>query len=231
MAGHWSSKPGMRVRVSPSAPRSGHPFPGVSRRGGGCCRKANVQPTNWECGLKVGRLFREQDIKGVRFPPFPPVSLDWSSGMTLARQAGSAGSITAYRTKDNGYVQPGRSYNRAMPYSDLEKQRDYQRRWMAERRAQWLAVNGPCLQCGSWISLEVHHRDKHLKVSHNVWSWSKSRRDAELAKCDVLCHEHHRVETKKQRPWTHGDSGYHRGGCRCDVCRAGHRAHLALRKR
>jgi hypothetical protein len=71
--------------------------------------------------------------------------------------------------------------------SDPERMREYKRKWIAKRRADWLADNGPCIRCGSWDDLEVDHIDQGKKVAHKVWSWSQARRDAELAKCQVLC--------------------------------------------
>ncbi len=62
-----------------------------------------------------------------------------------------------------------------------------------------------CVVCASTINLEIDHIDplsKHpalIKTGYNgaqsVWSWSQTRRDAELAKCQVLCKEHHKAKT------------------------------------
>lgn len=76
--------------------------------------------------------------------------------------------------------------------------RTYQKAWVKEARWDWLAKNGPCRQCGSSERLEVDHIDPSLKVSHAVWSWSKPRREAELAKCQVLCHDCHAKKTGHQ---------------------------------
>lgn len=108
-----------------------------------------------------------------------------------------------------------------MPYKDLRKQRAYQTNWTRQRRDEWLAANGPCRQCGSWDDLEVDHIDPNEKTSHRVWSWSKEKRDAELAKCQPLCACCHQAKTSEmqRRPITHGTrSGYNRG-CRCVECR------------
>lgn len=78
-----------------------------------------------------------------------------------------------------------------MGYADPEMQRKYQREWNAARRSKWLSDNGPCVDCGSWESLEVDHVDPSQKVTHNVWTWRQERRDAELAKCVVRCEECH----------------------------------------
>jgi hypothetical protein len=107
---------------------------------------------------------------------------------------------------------------------ERSKLREFQRLWIANRRAEWINANGPCAFCGSWESPEVDHIDQALKVTHNVWSWRKDRRDVELAKCRVLCHDCHvkRHESPHGTTWR-----YSHHGCRCVDCRAAH----AKRKR
>lgn len=87
-----------------------------------------------------------------------------------------------------------------MPYKDPEKQREYQRRWVAKRKSQWIKANRPCAWCGSWESPQVDHIDQGTKVSHNVWTWSESRREAELAKCQVLCEDCHKEKSRNEHP-------------------------------
>lgn len=84
-----------------------------------------------------------------------------------------------------------------MPYRDPAAQREYQRRWKARRRAEWFAGR-TCQRCGAADHLEIHHRAGEDKVSHAIWSWSKPRRDAELAKCVVLCRDCH-----EDQHWPH----------------------------
>ena len=107
-----------------------------------------------------------------------------------------------------------------------EERKKYQREWVAKRRQQWFTENGPCKNCGATQMLELHHIDRHTKEHHGVFSWSKSRRDAELSKCIVLCHDCHRIETNKQSPeWgkeihhIHGTQTEYRRGCRCEPCK------------
>lgn len=108
-----------------------------------------------------------------------------------------------------------------MGYKDKEKQREYQRRWVQKRRQDWLDENGPCVRCGSTEDLEVDHIDPDQKISHRIWSWSNSRRNEELEKCQVLCSDCHK---KKTRAWhlSNGKHGtrtmYDNHGCRCDDC-------------
>ena len=86
------------------------------------------------------------------------------------------------------------------------------------KRAQWIAENGPCRKCGSWNRLEVDHKDPGKKKTHNVWTWSQERREIELKKCWVLCFICHRLKTNKERGWKmHGILNYMRG-CRCNEC-------------
>jgi hypothetical protein len=108
-----------------------------------------------------------------------------------------------------------------MPYADVNQQREYQRNWKAKRRAEYLA-DKCCAKCGSRDRLEIDHKDPSKKLSHKIWTWSKERREAELAKCQVLCHKHHREKTSEEtRTAIHGSSRmYGRYGCRCDLCKA-----------
>ena len=58
-----------------------------------------------------------------------------------------------------------------MGYKDPEKQKEYQRNWLAKRRADWFSENGPCINCGSWDNLELDHIDPSTKVDNKIWSW------------------------------------------------------------
>lgn len=92
-----------------------------------------------------------------------------------------------------------------MPYKDPEEQRIYQRKWLARRKAEWFAANGPCTRCGSWNDLELDHINARLKVNHVIWSWSEKRRNAELAKCQVLCHPCHLGKTRQKKEHQRGE--------------------------
>lgn len=113
-------------------------------------------------------------------------------------------------------------------YTDRERQRAYQREWAAERRAAVIhALGGKCAICGSTSGLEVDHIDRSRKVSHRVASWSVPRTAKELAKCQLLCREHHYAKTRAEfsRPITHGTAQGYRRGCRCTDCGAANRAY------
>lgn len=112
-----------------------------------------------------------------------------------------------------------------MPYVDAAVQREYQRKWMAARRRKYLELRGNrCETCSSKDDLEFHHRNKEEKIDHKIWSWSRKRIEAELAKCDLLCIACHLSETRKERGWgvyEHGTLAcYHYGGCKCQLCKA-----------
>lgn len=85
-----------------------------------------------------------------------------------------------------------------MPIKDIQKRREYQLEWLRRRREDWFRENGPCVECGSWNNLELHHRNPDEKVTHKIWNWSEQRRREELEKCDPLCQTCHRAETNEQ---------------------------------
>lgn len=116
-----------------------------------------------------------------------------------------------------------------MAYKDKNQQRKYQREWIAKRREVWLVENGPCV-CGSFDSLEIDHKDRHKKVTHRLWSWTKEKRDVELFKCQVLCAECHQSKTKRDLGYglVHGTrTGYNEYRCKCTLCREANRKHSA----
>lgn len=107
--------------------------------------------------------------------------------------------------------------------------REYMRQWIAKRRADWIALNGPCAECGSSDSLQVDHVDPATKLSHRVWSWAAERREGELAKCQVLCEPCHVAKTREENV-VHGTASRWDAGCECALCRTvGHERKLAGR--
>lgn len=114
-----------------------------------------------------------------------------------------------------------------MPYSDKQIQAEYQRKWVAKRRQSWLDSCGGCAKCGSTEGLELHHKDPSAKVDHRIWSWSDSRRNEELSKCEALCRRCHQ-SLHKDPLRRHGLRSYQHHGCRCDICKA---AKMVERKR
>lgn len=115
-----------------------------------------------------------------------------------------------------------------MPFKSAEARRSHARNWMRKRRDEWFAANGPCKKCGSTERLELDHIDPALKIAHQVWSWSKVRREAELAKCQVLCYTCHKAKTSADRPQAvHGSRSRYVAGCRCAECREANRVYSA----
>lgn len=91
-----------------------------------------------------------------------------------------------------------------MPIRDPNARRAYHREWMRRRRATFFDGK-VCAACGGVDQLELDHVDRTTKLHkghHAIWSWSQARREAELAKCQVLCRACHREKTRveNQRP-------------------------------
>lgn len=121
-----------------------------------------------------------------------------------------------------------------MPYRDRETQRQYQREYLAAKRAAYL--NGKyCVECGSTQRLEIDHIDPTQKITHAFWSWSEERRLVELAKCQILCYDCHKKKTIMQtlrKNVPHGTITMYRRGCHCNECKgAKARDTAAYRKR
>jgi len=115
-----------------------------------------------------------------------------------------------------------------MPYKDINKQREYQRRWLRRRRESFLA-DKKCERCNKTSNLELHHRDPDKKISHRVWGWSDKRREKELEKCDTLCVDCHKEITVDQLTveHVHGTPYCYRSfDCRCHKCREAHRLYM-----
>lgn len=107
-----------------------------------------------------------------------------------------------------------------------ETKRAYQREWVRKRREAFFEGK-TCVKCGSTERLELDHIDRSTKVSHNIWSWSESRREVELAKCQVLCYDCHKAKSVAESiQWLgvaqHGTQSKYTLGCRCDACRVAH---------
>lgn len=113
-----------------------------------------------------------------------------------------------------------------MPLANKAALREYQRDWIAGRREAFFAGKS-CAACGSKERLELDHVDPSLKVTHRIWSWSVARRNAELAKCQVLCAGCHLRKTVSESQTARcGDASMYRRGCRCDRCKFSQRLRM-----
>jgi 5-methylcytosine-specific restriction endonuclease McrA len=106
-----------------------------------------------------------------------------------------------------------------------EEQREYMRVWIAKRRSDYF-YDKHCVRCGSTEKLELDHVDPAQKIEHRIWSWTKVRRESEIAKCQVLCQTCHSQKSIEQLPITsgiipyrHGTSRMYRRGCKCGLCK------------
>lgn len=108
--------------------------------------------------------------------------------------------------------------------------RNFQRKWLAKRKADWIAEHGPCFKCGSDIDLKVTHADPSTKLYDIARMWSLAldnpKRISELAKCHVICDDctdsvkAERIAQLLSRRKNHGNSyGYNQLRCRCDLCK------------
>ena len=108
-----------------------------------------------------------------------------------------------------------------------EAKRKYQREWMASRRLDWIeSKGGRCALCGSADRLEVDHIDPSTKLMQprEIWSRAERIRDAELAKCQVLCGICHLDKTLAEgslavRAVQHGGGSTGKRGCQCEPCK------------
>lgn len=105
-----------------------------------------------------------------------------------------------------------------------EKKREYQLQWLAKRRNAWIDTKGgKCNYCGSTEELHVDHIDPATKSVDpaNIWSRSAEFREAELAKCQVLCRSCHEAKTAQEFAidHPHGDRLRYDKGCRCVECK------------
>lgn len=108
-----------------------------------------------------------------------------------------------------------------------QAKREYQRNWVADRRSEWFSDKS-CNHCGATENLELNHKDPSTKVTHRIWSWSKEKREEELAKCEPLCEACHKAVTKKQfsKPVPHGTKAGYNRGCRLECCMEGMRKYF-----
>lgn len=93
-----------------------------------------------------------------------------------------------------------------MPLKDKEQYKsymnDYMKKRYEKRRLQAIEdLGGTCAQCTETKELEFDHVDPKTKTMSiaRAASLSEVRWQAELAKCQLLCVEHHKAKTRNQR--------------------------------
>jgi hypothetical protein len=93
------------------------------------------------------------------------------------------------------------TYNREYYAQRKQRHREYMRGFYAKRKQRLVELkrDRACERCGfaDPCALDFHHREpaeKSFKISEYAWKVSDERLLAEIAKCDVLCANCHRVE-------------------------------------
>lgn len=108
-----------------------------------------------------------------------------------------------------------------------EYMKAYQNKWLNNRRLEWIKANGPCKKCGTWENLEIDHIDPSQKKLNaaQLWSRKKEFREAELAKCQVLCKScHFEKTTEENKKFGHGTPTKYEN-CFCVICNQMKRFH------
>ena len=95
-----------------------------------------------------------------------------------------------------------------MPYKHKEDKRKCDRRRDRRHRQHLFDVltQGQCVNCGITdpLLLEFDHIDPSTKVgniSRLVYRLSSAELDKEIAKCQILCANCHRLKTAKEQGW------------------------------
>lgn len=103
-----------------------------------------------------------------------------------------------------------------------EQYRAYRERRYAKRIELGLKTLGEkCVVCEATEKLEFDHIDPSTKLFDITTGWTR-KLDlfmAELAKCQLLCAEHHLEKTKRDKGVEHGGGVWGKRNCPCDPCR------------
>lgn len=111
-----------------------------------------------------------------------------------------------------------------------EERRAYMNAYYAKRMSEAVAsLGGACAVCGTTEQLEFDHIDPSTKIDCVTSLAMRSRKlfFAEVAKCQLLCKEHHIEKTRAEgslkgrppQPIKHGTEwAYKRHKCRCELC-------------
>lgn len=114
-----------------------------------------------------------------------------------------------------------------MPYQDYNKRMaEYMlRRYHQRREEAFKLLGGKCQVCGTTENLEIDHvnADEKEIALNKMWAIAKERFLKELAKCQLLCKEHHEEKSIADRGFqkakgTHGTVSSYKH-CKCGLCR------------
>lgn len=91
-----------------------------------------------------------------------------------------------------------------VPYINYNvEMNNYMKERYARRRGEWIVkLGGSCVQCGTTEKLEFDHIDpttKEYSVARILSGGSEAKVSSEMAKCQLLCNEHHKDKTKQDR--------------------------------
>lgn len=108
----------------------------------------------------------------------------------------------------------GQRYNLFMPIKDRDKKNAYYRDWYKKNKNWWVerrarnkqivieAKSKPCMDCGieyPTYVMDFDHREgeeKELNLARIINKhWSEEHVRREIAKCDVVCSNCHRIRT------------------------------------
>lgn len=85
-----------------------------------------------------------------------------------------------------------------MAFATTAERNAYFRAYKRNRRAEAIAMlGGVCVKCGTTENLEIDHVDPSTKLYEirDVLWYRRDVRLAELAKCQLLCEDHHSDKT------------------------------------
>lgn len=113
-----------------------------------------------------------------------------------------------------------------------EYMREYMKARIAKRRAEAVKqLGGKCVKCGSSENLEFDHIDRDSKDPRagghgkgSMWTFSEKRFQAELVKCQLLCHDCHLAKTMTENlrlgiAVLHGGGLTGKRNCYCSLCK------------
>ena len=119
-----------------------------------------------------------------------------------------------------------------------EYMRVYMKARYARRREEWVQrLGGRCEVCGTTEKLEFDHvnsSEKSYDIAKILKSGNEAMVSAEMAKCHLLCKEHHLEKSRvhgDMRQVEHGGGVSGKRGCSCDLCKPAKSAYMKEWKR